>query len=170
MSTSPAPPMAKPLPEGYALQIGIPPPDDYLNLRAGSGLTPKNAAQAAAVASGSWYGCYATYTPPPSNDQPAPAPAIVGMGRIVGDGAWCFHIADMAVLTAHQRKGLGDAILKTLLAHIQAVAPEGLPFVNLFADPPGRRLYAQNGFVESAPEELGMQLPRTWVVQRGEGN
>lgn len=73
----------------------------------------------------------------------------------------------MAVLPEHQRRGLGDAILKTLLANIRREAPPGSrgegeggwgAYVSLFADEAGRRLYAKNGFVESAPKELGMVM------------
>lgn len=81
------------------------------------------------------------------------------MGRIISDGGWYFHIADMAVLPTHQRKGLGDAIMTELLAKISAetAAIEGKPSISLLADPPGRRLYAKHGFAASE-EELGMIL------------
>jgi GNAT superfamily N-acetyltransferase len=144
------------LPAGYAIQVGYPAISDYLNLRAASGLTPKNEAQARMIPTGSWYGCYVTFTAEDGTES------TVAMGRIIGDGGWYFHIADMAVLPQHQRKGLGDAILKDLLARIKAQAPEGEPYVTLFADPPGRKLYAQNGFVDAAPKQLGMQLPKGW--------
>ncbi|PKX89271.1 GNAT family N-acetyltransferase [Aspergillus novofumigatus IBT 16806] len=142
-----------PLPPNYRLHDGYPAVSDYLHLRAASGLTPKTKAQATAVAQGSWYGCYVTF-----EDESSGTSTPVGMGRIIGDGGWYFHIADMAVLPDHQRKGLGDIILKTLLAKIRSEAPEGKPYVNLLADPPGRKLYAKNGFVESAPKELGMMM------------
>lgn len=171
----PSPNLAPALPKGYVLHPGYPPVPDYLNLRAASGLTPKTAAQAAPVPSGSWYGCYIAFTP--SQTQPATGndttptvvaePTIVAMGRIIGDGGWYFHVADMAVLPAHQRRGLGDAILKHLLGHIKANAPEGMdgkggPYVTLFADVPGRKLYGRNGFVETTPGQLGMMLPMGW--------
>jgi GNAT superfamily N-acetyltransferase len=70
-----------------------------------------------------------------------------------------FHIADMAVHPNHQKRGLGDAVLKALLAKIKQDAPaDGEPYVSLLADGPGRPLYMKNGFVESAPESLGMIL------------
>ncbi len=78
------------------------------------------------------------------------------MGRIISDGGWYFHIVDMAVLPDHQRKGLGEAILKKLLAHIKDNAPEGNPYISLLADKPGRKLYAKNGFVDAMPGSLGM--------------
>jgi GNAT superfamily N-acetyltransferase len=81
------------------------------------------------------------------------------MGRLIGDGGWCFHVLDMAVLPEHQRKGLGDVILTTLLDRIRRLAPPGA-FVNLLADPPGRSLYLRHGFVETAPigESVGMAM------------
>ena len=79
------------------------------------------------------------------------------MGRVIGDGGWYFHVVDMAVLPDHQRRGLGSAVLTHLLEQIRARAPKGA-FVSLLADPPGRRLYARHGFVESAPDSIGMAL------------
>jgi len=81
------------------------------------------------------------------------------MGRIISDGGWYFHIADMAVLPEHQRKGLGDIVLKQLIAYMTRMAPEGDPYVSLLADAPGRRLYTKNGFVDSAPHSVGMVFP-----------
>lgn len=145
------------LPPGYTLHDGYPPVPAYLHLRSASGLSPKTAVQATAALQGSWYGCYVTHDA---------TGAHVGMGRIIGDGGWYFHIVDMAVLPEHQRRGLGDAILKTLLAKIRREAPPAGPggdgrggaYVSLFADEAGRRLYAKNGFAESAPKELGMVM------------
>jgi ribosomal protein S18 acetylase RimI-like enzyme len=77
------------------------------------------------------------------------------MGRVIGDGGWYFHVVDMAVHPEHQRRGLGDAVLTELLDRIRAAAPAGA-FVNLLADPPGRRLYARHGFTPTAPGSVGM--------------
>jgi GNAT superfamily N-acetyltransferase len=149
------------LPEGYTLHSGFPITREYLHLRAATGLTPKSAAQAKPIPQGSWYGCYIQWTDPTTTGSTT----AVAMGRIIGDGGWYFHIADMAVLPDHQRKGLGDVVLKELLAHIRAHAPCGEgdePYVNLLADGPGRKLYAKNGFVDAAPAQMGMALPKGW--------
>jgi GNAT superfamily N-acetyltransferase len=63
------------------------------------------------------------------------------MGRVIGDGGWYFHIIDMAVLPAHQRRGLGEHVLAYLLSVIRQAAPVGA-YVSLMADAPGRKLYA----------------------------
>lgn len=137
------------LPPGYTLHPGCPSVADYRNLRASSGLTPVTESMAQGAVTGGWYGCYISH-----NTQP------VAMGRIIGDGGWYFHIVDMATLPEHQRKGLGEAVMRHLLAYIEENSPkDGKPFINLFADPPGMRLYEKTGFVEGVSVgEVGMVL------------
>jgi GNAT superfamily N-acetyltransferase len=134
------------LPAGYALVVGAPDVDSYLNLRASAGLTPRRRDQAVAALPGSWAAVHVTH------EQSA---ASVGMGRVIGDGGLNFEVVDMAVLPEHQRLGLGDAMLAFLLGRIREVAPSGA-FVSLLADPPGRALYTRHGFRETAPASLGM--------------
>jgi GNAT superfamily N-acetyltransferase len=139
------------LPHGYRLQQGYPSDTDYLNLRALAGLSSKTPSQAAEVPKGSWYGCHIVF----EQDN-----TVAGMGRIVGDGGWYFHIADMAVHPAHQKKGLGGYILRRLVQEILDKAPrDGKPYISLLADEAGRTLYLSNGFVETAPHSVGMVLP-----------
>jgi len=135
------------LPAGYSLAEGSPDAATYLRLRERAGLGPKRQDQAEAAVRDNWAAVHAVH------DEAG----TVGMGRVIGDGGWYFHIVDMAVLPAHQRRGIGDAILTALLDRIRADAPPGA-WVNLLADPPGRRLYARHGFTETAPDSLGMAL------------
>ena len=81
----------------------------------------------------------------------------VGMGRVLGDGGWYFHVIDMAVLPEHQRRGFGDAILTALLDQVRNHAPKGA-YVSLIADPPGSALYRRHGFSVTAPVSDGMDL------------
>ena len=136
------------LPLGYSLKDGAPQPTDYLQLRLLSGLSAKTDDQATAAVSGSWAACHVIHEP---------EGRCVAMGRVIGDGGWYFHIVDMAVLPQHQQRGLGSAVLVYLLEQIRHRAPPGA-YVSLLADPPGRHLYARNGFVESAPRSVGMAL------------
>ena len=126
----------------------MPPVADYLRLRRDAGLTPKTEEQAVAGLPGSWAACHVV-----AEDSGE----VVGMGRLLGDGGWYFHVIDMAVLPTHQRKGLGDAVLRALLDRVREVAPAGA-WVNLLADVPGRPLYARHGFTETAPGSVGMGL------------
>lgn len=78
------------------------------------------------------------------------------MGRAIGDSGWCFLIADMATDPAHQRRGIGRAILEELLSTILTSAPDNT-YIVLLADAPGRPLYQSMGFVETSPHSIGMQ-------------
>ncbi|MEV6599579.1 GNAT family N-acetyltransferase [Actinoplanes sp. NPDC051346] len=136
------------VPFGYRLVSGPPEVDDYLGLRERAGLSPRRPDQAAAALGGSWAAVHVVH------EQTR---TTVGMGRVLGDGGWYFHVVDMAVLPEHQRRGIGDAVLSTLLEAIRREAPPGA-YVNLLADPPGRRLYERHGFQPTAPASEGMAL------------
>lgn len=130
----------------YRLEMKPPAVDDYLRLRRESGLSERTRAEAENGVNGAWAACHVIHVE---------SGEVAGMGRVLSDGGWYFHIIDMAVLPHHQRKGIGDAIMTALLDHIDAHAPNA--YVNLLADPPGRRLYERHGFIESAPASVGMR-------------
>ncbi|MGH9091144.1 MAG: GNAT family N-acetyltransferase [Acidimicrobiales bacterium] len=90
------------VPPHYRLELGPPAPDDYLTLRASSGLSPRRPDQAVAALGGEWAAIHVVHEPSGST---------VGMGRVIGDGGWYFHVLDMAVLPEHQQRGLGDAMV-----------------------------------------------------------
>jgi ribosomal protein S18 acetylase RimI-like enzyme len=131
---------------GYQLVDGPPAVDDYLALRSRAGLSPRRRDQAEPALRGGWAAVHVV-------DEATGT--TVGMGRVLGDGGWYFHIVDIAVLPEHQRRGLGDLIMTALLDHIREHAPDGA-YVSLLADPPGRRLYARHGFLTTAPTSVGM--------------
>ncbi|KZO96864.1 hypothetical protein CALVIDRAFT_597998 [Calocera viscosa TUFC12733] len=88
-------------------------------------------------------------TTPATEDEEQPDPRVVGMGRLVGDGAIAMQMVDVIVLPSHQKRGLGKLVMGELVRW----AEENMPpccFLSLMADGEARRLYAQFGFVESA--------------------
>lgn len=133
----------------YTLHPTPPPLEDYLELRRRSGLTPVTPAQGEGALTGSWTFCHVRHA----------VDGVVAMGRVIGDGGWYFHLADMATLPDHQGRGLGAHVLTTLLARIDEVAPPGA-YITLMADEPGRPLYSRFGFVPTAPRSVGMRLAR----------
>ncbi|KIV99362.1 hypothetical protein, variant [Verruconis gallopava] len=142
----------KELPAGYSFIAAPPPLDDYLTLREVTGLTPKTALQGSKALAGSWYACHVVHNSDAGSQ-------VVGMGRVIGDGGWYFHIADMAVHPEHQKRGLGDFILGKLIEKVEHDAPDR-PYINLVADPPGIKLYSRHGFVETSTvgrKGVGMQ-------------
>ncbi len=80
---------------------------------------------------------------------------VIGMGRVIGDGGCFLQVVDIAVDPAHQGKGLGKLIMKSLTEFIDSL-PDRPIYVSLIADVPANRLYEQFGFKETAPNSLGM--------------
>lgn len=80
---------------------------------------------------------------------------IIGMGRIVGDGAMYFYIQDVAVLPDHQGKGIGEQIIEKLLEYIRGHCSEGA-FVGLFASHGKDKFYERFGFKDHSPGMTGM--------------
>lgn len=132
--------------DGYLLVAGPPPVDAYRRLREESGLTPRTEEQSQRAIAGTWCFCHVVHEA---------TGEVAAMGRVIGDGGWYFHVADMATLPAHQRRGLGAAVLEALLDRIRVDAPAGA-FVSLMADPPGRALYRRFGFVDDPTRSIGM--------------
>jgi ribosomal protein S18 acetylase RimI-like enzyme len=72
---------------------------------------------------------------------------VVGMGRVVGDGALCFLVQDLIVHPDFQRQGIGRKLMDELMRLIDAQArPKA--HVSLFSAPGMQGFYSQYGFVE----------------------
>ena len=127
----------------YTLTERFPAAPEYVGLRTAAGLSRKSPEAAARGVPGTVHGVSIR-----CNGE------LVGMGRIVGDGGCFFFVVDIAVLPAHQGRGLGKRIMAALDAWLSANAPE-TAHVALFADGEARRLYAQYGFVENT-KSVGM--------------
>ena len=93
---------------------GPPPATEAVEVRRRSGLTPKTLQQTVPALAGSWSVAHVVLRE---------TGALVGMGRVIGDGGWYFHITDMCVDPDHQRRGIGDAVLTRLIDGILAATP-----------------------------------------------
>jgi GNAT superfamily N-acetyltransferase len=83
----------------------------------------------------------------------------VGMGRVIGDGGCFFQVVDIAVLKPHQGRGLGKLIMTEIRQYIETQVPLS-GYVSLMADGRAQDLYAQFGFVNTAPRSVGMAYRR----------
>lgn len=70
---------------------------------------------------------------------------VVGMGRVVGDGAIYFYIQDIAVVPMHRSRGIGDLIMTAITQYLQEHAPEKA-FVGLFSSQGKELFYNRHGF------------------------
>jgi ribosomal protein S18 acetylase RimI-like enzyme len=69
----------------------------------------------------------------------------VGMGRVVGDGTFYFYVQDVVVLPELHGRGIGDEVLRRLVAQVDAVAPPKA-FIGLFAAGSSTAFYERHGF------------------------
>ena len=127
----------------YTTHLDIPAIDDYLRLRRNAGLTPRSREAAAA---GLPHTVAAVLVRAGAD--------VVGMGRAIGDGLF-YQVVDIAVEPAHQGQGLGKAIMARLMEELARLAPAEA-YVSLIADGKASELYAQFGFVPTAPASIGM--------------
>lgn len=128
----------------YKVVSRTPTIDEYMQLRAAAGLSAFSAEAAAKGLAGTIFAVVL--------EQDG---RLVGMGRLIGDGGCFFQIVDIAVTPSDQGRGLGKMIMAALMEHVTGQLP-ATAYVSLIADVPAHKLYAQFGFVETAPRSLGM--------------
>ena len=132
----------------YTTVLAIPDAATYCHLRSASGLSPKTAEAAARGLPNSLFAV-----------QVVQGDEIVGMGRIIGDGGCFYQVVDIAVLPAHQGRGLGKLIMHEIMRYIEEQVPASA-YVSLIADGQAQNLYAQFGFTHTAPKSVGMAMKR----------
>jgi GNAT superfamily N-acetyltransferase len=125
--------------------------DDYLRVRAAAGMHPKTREAAARALPNTLYGV-----------RLERGGEVVGMGRVIGDNGCFFTIVDIAIVPELQGQGLGKRVMAALDAWLQANVPPSA-YVTLVADGDAKYLYAQFGFVESAPVAVNME----YVMEAG---
>ena len=132
----------------YTTRLAVPSGATYRHLRVAAGLSAKTTDAAARGLPNSLFAVQVLH-----GDE------VVGMGRIIGDGGCFFQVVDIAVLPAHQGKGLGKRIMGEIMRFIETEVPESA-YVSLIADGQAQELYAQFGFKHTAPASVGMALVR----------
>ncbi|MFC0003056.1 GNAT family N-acetyltransferase [Micromonospora siamensis] len=70
---------------------------------------------------------------------------VIGLGRLIGDGAIYYYLQDLAVLPERQRRGVGAAILRRLDEWLAGRASTRT-FVGLFAAGDSVALYRRFGY------------------------
>ena len=132
----------------YTTRLAIPSIATYQQLRVAAGLSAKTTAAAAKGLPNSLFAV-----------QVLLGDDVVGMGRVIGDGGCFFQVVDIAVLPAHQGKGLGKLIMREISRFIDSDVPDSA-YVSLIADGQAQDLYAQFGFQHTAPASVGMARKR----------
>ncbi|WP_231570213.1 GNAT family N-acetyltransferase [Pseudomonas fulva] len=136
-------------PQTYSVTHAIPSVETYRHLRTAAGLSAKAVEAATRGLPNSLFAV-----------QILCAGVPIGMGRVIGDGGSFYQVVDIAVLPAHQGRGLGKQIMAAISGFIAREVPESA-YVSLIADGEAYRLYQQFGFALTAPASQGMALKKT---------
>ncbi len=81
---------------------------------------------------------------------------LVGMGRIVGDGAVICYIQDLIVAPDYQRMGIGSKVLNALITYVKELKMENSQMMLCLMCAKGREgFYEQHGFCGRPTDTLG---------------
>lgn len=119
--------------------------DTYLKLRASVGWKVLSTEQAVKAISNS------IYTVTASVDG-----KVVGMGRMVGDGAVICYVQDLVVHPSYQKLGVGAALMDRLIGHAESLRMEGTELMLCLMCAKGREeFYKKHGFTARPTDKLG---------------
>lgn len=119
--------------------------DTYLDLRKAVGFKSLSRQQARKALDASLYVVCAYYKG-----------EIVGMGRIVGDGAVICYIQDLMIHPEHQSAGIGGAIIKDLIGFVENLCEPGTEIMLDLMCAVGREaFYKKHGFISRPNDQLG---------------
>jgi GNAT superfamily N-acetyltransferase len=131
----------------YTLKRETPNVADYIHIRLAAGLSSKSEEAARIGLSNSLFSVV-VYT----DSEP------IGIGRVIGDGGCFFEVTDIAVLPEHQKRGVGDLIMKAIMEYLRTSAPK-TAYVSLMADHGTPHFYKRYGFsFAEMPKSSGMYL------------
>ena len=81
---------------------------------------------------------------------------VVGMGRVVGDGAVVCYVQDLIVIPQVQAQGIGSQIIRKLKAYVESLREEGSTMMLCLMCAKGREpFYEKHGFMQRPTEALG---------------
>ena len=132
----------------YKIVERTPTVQEYNAVRLGAGLTVKDELAAQRGLSNTLFGICVVHNE-----------AVVGIGRVIGDGGLFYDIVDVAVVVEHQRRGVGKMIMHGLMAYIDVNArPSSL--VCLMANKGIAPFYEKYGFKARETDMPGMIIRR----------
>ena len=81
---------------------------------------------------------------------------VVGMGRMVGDGAVICYIQDLVVHPSYQKLGVGQVLMEKLVGHAEEIKIQGTELMLCLMCAKGREgFYEKFGFIARPTENLG---------------
>jgi len=86
---------------------------------------------------------------------------LVGMARVIGDGAMVYYIQDVIVLPVYQRQGIGTQMMDRVMGYIRAHASHNT-IIGLMAASGKEAFYENYSFTRRPTERLGAGMTTFW--------
>lgn len=81
---------------------------------------------------------------------------LIGMGRIVGDGAVICYIQDLIVTPEYQSNGVGSMLLQHLIDYVKGLSdPDSRMMLCLMCAKGREQFYEKHGFIARPTDNLG---------------
>jgi len=84
---------------------------------------------------------------------------LIGMGRVVGDGAMYFYIQDVVVDPNYQNSGIGTALMDQIEKYLSITATKGST-IGLLAAKGKETFYTRYGYTQRPNDSLGHGMCR----------
>lgn len=79
---------------------------------------------------------------------------LIGMGRVVGDGAMYFYIQDIVVDPDYQKLGVGTVLMDTIEGYLRYTVQKGAT-IGLLASQGKESFYERYGYIQRPNNSLG---------------
>ena len=79
---------------------------------------------------------------------------LVGMGRVIGDGAMYFYIQDVVVDPSYQKQGIGAALMDKIEGYLSDATNQGST-IGLLAAQGKEAFYSRYGYTQRPSRSLG---------------
>ena len=79
---------------------------------------------------------------------------IIGMARVIGDGAIYLHVQDVIVHPDHQRNGIGKILMQAVMRFVEETGVKNTN-VGVMCSKGRERFYEKYGFVQRPGEKFG---------------
>jgi len=84
---------------------------------------------------------------------------LIGMGRVVGDGAIYFYVQDIVVAPDYQRCGIGAMLMEKIEHYLSSAVQKGA-MIGLLAAKGKEPFYARYGYMQRPNNSLGHGMCR----------
>lgn len=134
---------------GYWIKYAAPSAADFIALRASIGWGKTGVDMVTASLANSLF--HVTIY---QKNEAKGADELVGMGRVVGDGAMYFYIQDVVVAANVQGQGIGKVLMTEIEAYLAQAAKKGAT-IGLLAAKNKEAFYRRFGYLQRPSESLG---------------